>query len=52
MFFSVIDINTVMFVDVLRNMSYTGNRNGPYVLDAETKKQIVAAYIERDRACL
>ena len=51
-YFSVIDFNTVMFVDVLRNMSYTGNRNGPYVLDAETKKQIVAAYIERDRACL
>ena len=47
-YYSVLDVESVMFIDVLRNISYTSNRKGPYVLEVETKKQIVQEYIERD----
>ena len=47
-YYSVLDVESVMFIDVLRNISYSSNRKGPYVLEIETKKQIVQAYLERD----
>ena len=47
---SVLDINSVMFCDVLKNISESGNKKGPYVLEAETKKNIMDAYVERDIA--
>ena len=47
-YYSLLDIETVMFVDVLRNISYSSNRKGPYILDPETKKQIFKEYTERD----
>ena len=45
---SVLDVDAVMFTDVLRNISYQSNRKGPYILDADTKKVISEAYDERD----
>ena len=45
-YYSVLDIDTVMFSNVLRNVS--GKRKGPYQLDHETKKEIMKSYCERD----
>ena len=47
-YYSLLDVETVMFIDVLRNLSYSSSRKGPYVLDTETKKQVAKAYAERD----
>ena len=47
--FSVLDIDSIMFCDILRNIS-DGNRGGPYSLDVESKRQIMTAYKERDSA--
>ena len=47
-FYSVLNIDSVMFSNILRNCSYTGNRKGPYIMDVETKKEISKAYEERD----
>ena len=39
-----------MFCDVLKNISESGNKKGPYVLEAEIKNKIMDAYVERDIA--
>ena len=46
---SRLEIETIMFSDVLTNISSTGDRGGPYIMDAETVKEIKSAYDERDR---
>ena len=48
--YSVLDIDSVMFCDILKNISESGNKKGPYVLETETKKKIMSAYGERDIA--
>ena len=45
---SELDVQSVMFSDVLINTSVTSERTGPYVLDVDVKRQIMEAYIERD----
>ena len=45
---SELDIQSVMFSDVLINTSVTSDRSGPYVLEVDVKKQIMEAYNERD----
>ena len=47
-YISVLELESVMFTDVLRNVSYRGDRIGPYLLDRETKKHICDAYTEQD----
>jgi hypothetical protein len=47
-YYSVLDLNTVMYSNVLRNVSYSGHRKGPYELDVQTKKEIQKSYVERD----
>ena len=47
-YISVLELESVMFTDVLRNVSYRGDRIGPYLLDRETKKNIFDAYTEQD----
>ena len=49
-YMSRLEIETIMFSDVLTNISPTGERSGPYVLDADTIKEIKSAYAERDQA--
>ena len=48
--FSVLDVDSIMFCDVLRNLSDSGHRGGPYSLDVDSRKQIMTAYKERDSA--
>ena len=45
---SVLDVETIMFSDVLVNTSSDGDRCGPYLLQPEVRKQIMEAYAERD----
>ena len=45
---SVIDLECIMFSDVLVNCSPSGNRAGPYTLEPDVKKQILEAYSDRD----
>jgi hypothetical protein len=45
---SELDVQSVMFSDVLINTSVTSDRYGPYVLEVDVKKQIMEAYDERD----
>ena len=45
---SELDVQSVMFSDVLINTSVTSDRSGPYVLEVDVKKQIMEAYNERD----
>ena len=47
-YYSELELESVLFSGVLRNVSYRGGRGGPYLLDRETKKQISDAYLERD----
>ena len=47
---SVIDLECIMFSDVLVNCSPTGDRKGPYTLEADVSKQISEAYNERDNS--
>ena len=46
---SEVSIESVMFSHVMSNVSYVGDRNGPYLLDRETKTMIMDAYVERDQ---
>ena len=46
---SRLEIETIMFSDVLINTSSTGDREGPYIMDAKTINEIKSAYEERDR---
>ena len=45
---SELDVQSVMFSDVLINTYVTSDRSGPYVLEVDVKKQIMEAYNERD----
>ena len=45
---SVIDLECIMFSDVLVNCSPTGDRAGPYSLETDVKNQLLEAYDERD----
>ena len=47
---SLLSVETVMFSNVLENVSEKGDRNGPYKLSAHMKRQIVSAYHERDKS--
>lgn len=47
-YLSFLDIDSVMFTSVLRNVSFRSARTGPYLLDRETRTQIMKAYVERD----
>ena len=47
---SVIDLECIMFSDVLVNCSPTGDRAGPYTLETDVKNQLLEAYDERDNA--
>lgn len=49
-YLSRLEIETIMFSDVLTNISPAGERSGPYVLDGDTIKEIKSAYAERDQA--
>ena len=41
---SVLDVETIMFSDVLVNTSSVGDRCGHYLLQPEVRKQIMEAY--------
>ena len=45
---SDVEIESVMFSQVLNNVSFRNDSHGPYFLDKETKKLIDDAYLERD----
>ena len=45
---SVLDHSTMMFSDVLINMSGDCNRSGPYKIDEDVRVAIMEAYSERD----
>ena len=47
-YYSTIGLESVMFSNVLRNISPKEERSGPYILDKETKKSIDKAYNELD----
>ena len=47
---SSLELESIMFSDILTNMSQDGERSGPYTMDMETVKEIKAAYAERDKA--
>ena len=47
-YISLLELESVMFSDVLSNTNVAGNRCGPYMLENDVKKQILEAYIERD----
>ena len=47
-YYSVLECETIMFCDVLNNISPISDRTGPYAIDRDTKKQIMDAYNERD----
>lgn len=49
-YLSKLQIESIMFTDVLQNLSSSGERTGPYVMDPETLKEIKAAYAERDES--
>ena len=46
---SKLEVETIMFSDILTNTSSTGNRDGPYIMEADTIKEIKSAYLERDK---
>ena len=47
-YYSVVDCDSIMFCDVLINVSPNSDRAGPYTMDKDTRKQIMEAYEERD----
>ena len=50
-YLSKLPLESIMFTDVLQNMSPAGERSGPYEIDPETVTEIKLAYAERDE-CL
>ena len=46
------EVESIMFSNVLSNVSRSNDRKGPYVLSREAKKLIQDAYIERDNTPL
>ena len=49
---STLDIESIMFSDVLFNTSSTDERSGPYGMDSETVNEVKQAYAERDQFLL
>ena len=49
-YISSVPYESIMFTDVLRNISETGERNGPYVLDGTVRQEIMKAYKDRDES--
>ena len=47
---SRLEIETIMFSDILTNTCSAGNRDGPYIMEPDTIKEIKSAYLERDDA--
>ena len=47
---SEIDVECVMFADILVNTSPSGDRSGPFFMEADVRKQILDAYDERDNS--
>ena len=46
---SKLELESIMFSDVLSNISATGERTGPYVMDVDTVREIKNAYEDRDK---
>lgn len=51
-YISDVEVESIMFSNVLSNVSRSNDRKGPYVLSREAKKLIQDAYIERDNTPL
>ena len=49
-YLSSLEVESIMFADVLQNLSESKSREGPYTLDSYIKQEIVNAYKERDNA--
>jgi hypothetical protein len=50
---SIVDCDSIMFHNILTNISPERERSGPYTWpDQETKKEVMLAYVERDKAML
>ena len=49
-YISSVPYESIMFTDVLRNISETGERHGPYVLDGAVRQEIMKAYKDRDES--
>ena len=49
-YLSKLDIQSIMFSDILCNTSSSGERSGPYVMDVDSIKEIRQAYVERDQS--
>ena len=46
---SKLELESIMFSDVLSNISFAGERSGPYVMDVDTVREIKSAYEDRDK---
>ena len=49
-YLSKLPLESIMFSDVVQNLSPSGERSGPYEMDSETIKEIRKAYAERDES--